>query len=46
MNRETPELDQDGLFVCRDCRLGTLFGLIADTNVLAINTFLQSLVVI
>ena len=44
MNRETPELDQDGLFVCRDCCLGTLFGLIADTNVLAINTFLQSLV--
>ena len=28
MNRETPELDQDGLFVCRDCRLGTLFGLL------------------
>ena len=44
MNRETPALDQEGLFVCRDCRLGTLFGLIADTNVLAINTFLQSLV--
>ena len=44
MNRETPELDQDGLFVCRDCRLGTLFGLIADTNVVGINTFLQSLV--
>ena len=44
MNRETPELDQEGLFVCRDCRLGTLFGLIANTNVLAINTFLQSLV--
>ena len=44
MNREPPELDQEGLFVCRDCRLGTLFGLIANTNVLAINTFLQSLV--
>ena len=44
MNKETPELDQEGLFVCRDCRLGTLFGLIANTNVLAINTFLQSLV--
>ena len=28
MNRETPELDHRGLFKCRDCHRGTLFGLI------------------
>ena len=27
MNRETPELDHRGLFLCRDCHRGTLFGL-------------------
>lgn len=33
MNRETPEFDHSGLFMCHDCHRGTLFGFNFDAKV-------------